>query len=606
MPLMALTIPTALSIALISTSHLRILGSIREGIQHHRTTVTVLVQVLSATMGILQVTALTSIISAGFRLRLVTQPMQLDTIGFFNAIIVPRISWGLSLQNVFLAAIMVGLAQGPGALWAGALTPISTSAVAMLGSVVVPVYTDATADVWDSEFGLDDENHVWNWVQNCTAVRGSGGMLSTTSISNCPVPNYQAQLLESARDASAGGGVAMRNHSKPDSPAWIYRSRSYGVGAAQGLASPQGVPADHDLLSYTYNEAGYNTAVECGLNATAGLNFTFSAHVDNVFIWEVEGTLPNSVSSEFYPVMAWHRNSLNESAVLAWAGVSNNDSHMIEVTASEIYGDFNNIQCTVTFEPALFTINVNTTEQTINVSVADTPTGEIADIDQTGRGHLRRNAIWSVNLQSRMSTSLYVSVLGEALAHNLQTVSALSGSTDDNDDGAAALRATAESFTAMLDDILGIYGGSQLVLADKSVGQAATSIRGSFAALRVGQPLYQYAVLGVNAALLLLILAEGLRTRWWRGLPSFDTLDFKNIVDAALSKDVAVAGAWVLRWGGRGEDKRVIIKEAGCEVDDEVDCKTGAVKGPYKGLLDCEDTASDVTDLPKYTQQSTY
>lgn len=597
---MALTLPTVLSIALISTSHLRILGSIREGIQHHRTTVTVLVQVLSATMGILQVTALTSVISAGFRLRLATQPMQLDTIGLFNAIIVPRISWGLSFQNMFLAAVMVILAQGPGALWAGALTPISTSAVAMLGSVVVPVYTNATADVWDSEFGLDDENHVWNWVQNCTAVRGSGG-LSTTSISNCPVPNYQAQLLESARDASAGGGIAMRNHSKPDSPAWIYRSRSYGVGAAQGLASPQGLPADHDLLSYTYNETGYNTAVECGLNATAALNFTFSAHVDNVFIWEVEGTLPNSVSSEFYPVMAWHRESLDESAVLAWAGVSNNDSHMIEVTASEIYGDFNNIQCTVTFEPALFTINVNTTEQTINVSVADIPTGEIADIDQTGRGHLRRNAIWSVNLQSRMSTSLYVSVLGEALTHNLQTVSALSGSTNDNDDGAAALRATAESFTAMLDDILGIYGGSQLVLADKSAGQAATGIRGSFAALRVGQPLYQYAVLSVNAALLLLILAEGLRTRWWRGLPCFDTLEFKTIVDAALSKDVAVAGAWVLRWSGCGEEQRVIIKEAGGELGDDVDCKTVAVNGPYKGLPDREDTVFYTTDHSKYT-----
>ncbi|KAI3395901.1 hypothetical protein diail_686 [Diaporthe ilicicola] len=535
-PLMALTLPTLASIALVSASHLRVLGSTREDIQLHRTTVSVLVQVLSATLGILQVTTLTAVISAGFRLRLAARPMQLDTISLFNAVIVPRIPWGLSLQKVLLAAVMVVLSQGPGALWAGALTPTATSAEAMLGSVAVPAYTNATADVWDSEFRLNDEGDVWNYVQNCTAVRGSDGTLSTTSISNCPVPNFQAQLLASARDASAGGGITRRNHSKPDSPAWTYRGRSYGVGAAQGLTPPQGVPADHDLLSYTYNETGYQTTVACELNATASLNFTLSSWVDNVDIWEVNGTLPNSIRREFYPVMAWHRDSLDGSAVLAWAGVSNNDAHMIGVVASEIYGNFSNLQCRVTFEPTLFNVNVNNAEQTINVSVVDAPIRDVADIDQTGTGHLRSNAIRSVNLLSRMSTSLYVSILGEALTHNLQTVSARVSDRNDGNDPAGD--ATADSFTAMLDDILGIYGGSQLVLADRSsAGQTATDLRGSFAALQIGQPRYQWAVLAVNAALLLLMLIEGLRTRWWRGLPCFDTLDFGRVVEAALPRE---------------------------------------------------------------------
>lgn len=48
-------------------------------------------------------------------------------------------------------------------------------------------------------------------------------------------------------------------------------------------------------------------------------------------------------------------------------------------------------------------------------------------------------------------------------------------------------------------------------------------------------------------ALLLLVLAEGVRMRWWRGLPCFDTLDFASVVDAALFRGVAVAGAWVCR-----------------------------------------------------------
>lgn len=591
---MTLTLPMVLSVILASTSHLRILGSMRKDIQHQHTTITVLVQVLSATMGILQVTTLTSVISADFRLCLANQPMQLDTIGLFNAIIVPRISWGLPLQKVLLATVMVVLAQGPGALWAGALAPVATSKVKILGRVAVPVYTDATADVWDSEFFLNDTYFVQNYVQNCTTVRGRGDLLSTTSISNCPVPNYQAQLLESARDASAGGGVTMRNHSKPDSPAWTYRGRSYGVGNAQGLALLQGLPADYDLLSYTYNETGYQTTVACALNDTAALKFTRQGYWHNMNIWKVGGTLPNSKSNESYPVVAWKYN-FNDSNLLAWAGVSNNDSHMIGVVASEIYGDFNNIQCEVDFEPANFTINVNATEQTINVSVVDAPTGHIVDIDQTGAGHLRRNAIWSVNLLSRMSTSLYVSVLGETLNHSLQAVSALPGGTsnDDNDTmpGATALRATAESFTAMLDDILGIYGGSQLVLPNGTAGQATAGICGEFAALRVGQPRYHYAVLGVNAALLLLIVVDGLRTRWWRGLPCFDTLDFESVVDAALSKGVSVAGAWVLQRGYGGE-REVIIKMVDDEVGNGMGCKAGAVRGPYMEVTSSDDTAS--------------
>lgn len=71
---------------------------------------------------------------------------------------------------------------------------------------------------------------------------------------------------------------------------------------------------------------------------------------------------------------------------------------------------------------------------------------------------------------------------------------------------ALALVTAADSFTAMLDDVLGIYGGSQLVLAGKPAGQRAATISGDFAAYRSGQPRYQWAVLGVNVALLLLIV----------------------------------------------------------------------------------------------------
>ncbi|KAG6356909.1 hypothetical protein INS49_014784 [Diaporthe citri] len=424
-PIAALVIPFLASVALISTSGLRILGSTREDIHRHQTTISVTVQVLYAVMGALQVTTLTVVISAGFRLRLATQPIQLRTIGLLNAIIVPRLPKSLSLPSLLPALLMVVLAQAPGAIWAGALAPVPKSAVAMLGSVAVPLYSNATVDLWDSEFHLDNNRSVWNFVQNCTSARGGGDFSSNISISNCPVPNYRAQLLESAREASAGGSITSRNHSKPENPAWTYRGRSYGIGAGQGLTPVQGVPADYSLLSFTYNETGYQTSVTCEFNTSAALNFTFSSSVDNVKIWEVEGNLPNSIAGEFYPVMAWHRDTLDDAA--------------------------------------------------------------IDDIDQTGTGHLRSNAIRSINVLSRMSTSLYISVLGEALDHNLQTIKS-SLLTANHDLTTQTLHATADSFTAMLDDVLGIYGGSQIVLAGNLTGQRPASIRGEFAAYRLGQP----------------------------------------------------------------------------------------------------------------------
>ncbi|KAJ4420465.1 hypothetical protein N0V82_004342 [Gnomoniopsis sp. IMI 355080] len=519
-PIAALMVPFIVSTILVSMSNIRALGGVRVNIEDHRTTVSVVVQLLATVMGLLQMTVLTSVMRASFSLHLSNKPMRLDTVGLFNALLIPRISWSLTRTGVLIALSLLVIAQGPGALWAGALTPIITSEPFKLGSIAVPQFTEATADIWDSEFYLNEENDVWNYVQNCTAVRGE-----MTSVSNCPVPNYQAALLASAREASSSQGL--RNHSKPDNAMWTYRGRSYGLGSSQGLVTVQDIPPDHKLLKYAYNETGYLASVQCARNDSSSLEFELSTSVDIVDIWEITGTLPNSVSSELYPVMAWHRDSLDDATVLGWVGVSNNGSHMIGVQASKQYGNFSNIQCTVTFEPTMFSVTVNLTTHTLVVLPVSSNDSHIIDIDSTG--HLQGNTIHSVNLLARMSTSLYVSVLGETLTYNLETViSSLNNKSNDISD--PALQATSDSFLAIIDDVLGIYGGAQLVLSNAST-QVATY--GSFEAVQIGQPWYQRAVLVINIGLLVLVLVEGLRTRWWRGLPCFDLLDFKSVTAAA-------------------------------------------------------------------------
>lgn len=465
----------------------------------------------------------------GTRVRLASSSMNLETMELFTALSVPRTAWNLPISSVALTILIVALAQGPGALWAGAITPITVQEARGIGSVLVPQFELGTRDIWDSEFRLNAKGEVWNQVENCTERRNEA-----TYISNCPVPNHQAALLDSARIAST---VGTRNHSKPDSLGWTYQGRSYGVGSSQGLNVAQGLPPHYKLIDYTYNETGYLATAVCQRNNSANITFEFDTQSHNVDIWYVTGRLPNSLLHEFYPVTAWHRDTRDEAAVCAWAAVSNNNtgSHMIGIVASALYGNFSNLQCDISFAPQSFSVNVNRTSQIMAVSLNN----NTAAVDIEPTGHLQSNAIWSINLLSRMTPSLYVSVLGEGLAYNLYSLMEQHNSTpSSNIDEELIFTATADSFIAMLDTVLGIYSGAQLILANSS---AHTPIAGTFEAMRFGQPLYQWIVLAVNLVLLIFVLIEGVRTRWWRSLPLFDPLDVKSVVLAASSGGECIA-----------------------------------------------------------------
>ncbi|KAF9629211.1 hypothetical protein BFW01_g10414 [Lasiodiplodia theobromae] len=406
----------------------------------------------------------------GTRVRLASSSMNLETMGLLTALSVPRAAWNLPISSLALKILMVALAQGPGALWAGAITPITVQEARTIGSILVPQFKSETRNIWDSEFHLNEKGDVWNYIENCTERRDEA-----TYISNCPVPNHQAALLDSARSAST---VGTRNHSKPDSLGWTYQGRSYGVGSSQGLSVAQGLPPHYKLLGSTYNETGYLSKAACQRNSSANLTFEYDVQSHSVTIWYVTGYLPNSNVDEFYPIMAWSRGNRDAAAVCAWAAVSNNNtgSHMIGIVASALYGNFSNLQCDVVFAPQNFSVNVNHTSQVIAVS----PDKSTVAVDIEPTGHLQSNAIRSINLLSRMTPSLYVSVLGEGLAYNLYSLMQQHNSTPSSSiDEEFIFTATEDSFMAMLDSVLGIYGGAQLVLANSS---AHTPIAGTFEA----------------------------------------------------------------------------------------------------------------------------
>jgi hypothetical protein len=519
LPLMVLAIPVAVSLGFFWIRDVRLLGHLRTYIISNRPTVAFLVHIIASILGIFQVAALTLVINYRARIVLTRRSVKSDTMDLLNALSVPRIAWSLPAAKIALAACVVALAQGPGALWSAALTPAVTQMSDSSHVVSVPTFSTGSAHVWDAEFVQITNGDVHNHVENYKFFTGQAG-----TVGNCPVPFYQAALLESLREATSWTEIP-RNHSKPDHPQWTYTGRSYGMGSASIYA----FPIDYNLLGYSYNAAGYEASTSCQYNPDSNLTYIPGGTAPNLDLWYVSGTLPISIREEYYPIISGARTTRDEAEILAWAGVAPEDQYMIGITSSPIYGNFTNIQCSVTFTPRVFTVSVNLTSLFINVNKTS-----LQAVDIEPSGHLKRNAIWSVNLLSRMSTSLYMSVLGKSLQLNLETTLSRYNTTGYQQ---AALRSTEESFNAVLDDILGIYASGQIFLTQDN---KTTPVVNTFEAMRIGDTRYQAAAYVLTGIIVMIVLAEGVSQHWWQELPRFDPLAFKCITAAASMAGPAI------------------------------------------------------------------
>ena len=224
---------------------------------------------------------------------------------------------------------------------------------------------------------------------------------------------------------------------------------------------------------------------------------------------------------ELYPVISWHEEFEN---IAAWATVVNDGRNMIAVEAgTNLYQDLNQTQCEVFFTPVAFNVSVDRSQQSITVEAQNST--EVKDIESTG--HLQANAMHSVNLLSRMSPSLYVSVLGETLNRNVERMQKRKPFLDRTE---AVLSAVAESFTAIIDDVLVAYGASQISNARDTTSSAA---RGVVEAVQVGQRFYRYLVFALNSLMILIVVSEAIHTRFWLRLTKFDYLDIKSVVIAS-------------------------------------------------------------------------
>lgn len=574
LPLLELMIPTATSVMLYYFGDWQSTGMIHGLVKNNQATSQSLVQIISHILGLLQVSSLCAVLNLSMRYRIMSGSVALQVLSFLVASSTARVDFYLPRRLLLLNVAFVAATFLPAALWAPAITPVTVLKSQDLEHQLLPAYREGTRAYWDSQFQLRGPGRsVWNINDHCSLINDKRGL-----VPSCPVPTLQGLLLLSASSATTLDG-GLRNHSKLDNPNWEYIGRSFGAGSSTG--KPDERIVDDRLLYYNYIESGYLADVLCIKNSTSNLHLRLEQSVQkNISIseyqrtyhpemplndsWDswpdiwttysiyyLDGYLPNSIigSPESYPSISWHEGYEN---ITAWAAVANDNRDMIAVAAgNRLYRELDQIQCEVFFTPTVFDVTVNRIQRSIAVEAL--PSAEAEDIDPSG--HLRANVMHSINLLSRMSPSLYVSVLGETLNRNVERMQKQRPNSNRTE---AVTLAVADSFTAIIDDILVAYGASQIVNAQDTT---STIAHGLMEATQLGHPFYRSSVLMLNFLVILIVLFETARTRCWKYLTRFNVLDIKSaIVAASAGGSGIVKAVWArhrskgTRWAGDPTD----------------------------------------------------
>ena len=562
LPMLELLLPTLITGILLWVGDKEPPEVFYDYLKKDRAAIQIAVQLISQVLAALQISSLCATFNLSTRFRFLRRPISLNHLNFWTAISTVRVDSNLPPRQYAIALAFVLATLTSGALWAGALSPLLVNKIKELGDVYLPAYSDATRAIWDSQF-QERGPQVWNINDDCSVINDANGL-----IPSCPVPTLQGLLLLSASSATTLD-ARPRKHSKLDNPSWEYIGRSFGVGSSIGQSN-HSLSGDR-VLNYTYTEIGYLTDVSCIQNRTSDFYFRLRTYTNQSISAEeyqsthhpeldfdpslpsiktelsyyyVEGYLPNSLmgSPHLYPVISWHQNYEN---LTAWASEARDGRNIIAVAAgSNLYQQLNQTQCEVIFTPTAFNVTVNKSKHAIIVQPHDS--AEAHPIEPTG--HLKQNAIRSINLLARMSPSLYVSVLGETLKRNVARMQIQKPHLNQSE---AVTSAVAESFTAIADDILAAYGASQISNARETTSGTVTGV---VKAIQIGQSRYRNLAFALNCLFNLVVAFEALKTRFWHRLTKFNYLDIKSVVIASSAGGGGVAKSVLENHHEKGTD----------------------------------------------------
>ncbi len=541
-----LLVTTVLSVFLLymkagSTSH----RQIYDRVSNYRADIQTFVQVMSHLLGLAHTLVLTTCLSNRARLRFESSSVSLDRLQWWSTMSSLRIDWSLPSQFLYLSILFVAASFVPAALWAGAITPTVTTKM-IQSTISAPFYQP------------DQSNTFWN--NSWAPFRANVTYKDTGSFSYSPGVASSGLILSNAA-AAISTNETIAKHSKNDLTQYFYKGRSYGVGASPGLVDPPG--NNSSLISYHYSEIGYQASVACIKN-TSSLwgwiiveNYTGAANPSLLF---ANGTFPDGANDN-YAQMGFDLSD----TIVSLSGHINTEEGFLAIAGGSQYSKLNYTQCTVEFIPTNFTIEVDVVQRLINVTVNEAGT-DIIDMDPTtlngtfseygciggtcidrmhtgrrGLGLIASQIMKGITSLTRINTSLWTSVVGDALYDNIGNAQAaqrhnLVDPTLSEDD--LSLHAITTSVESIIDDILLGLSSSQIVIANSTKPIPASA---QINAVRLGQASSIYATTIINLLLIALLVYEFIRTHGWRHLLVFDYRDIKSVIIATSLRGSAIA-----------------------------------------------------------------
>ena len=398
----------------------------------------------------------------------------------------------------------------PGALWAGAITPVDTLKLSM-GQMLLPGWRNTTAL----------QNNYHSNFRNLYQLNTVEGLFSYK-----PEFDLQGTILGLVAQASNPGP-----HAKLDKTGYLYEARSFGVGASVGLMD-QAFP--NNTKSYNFTELGLQSHTSCIYNETADLSMGEDLLPQDggylYSLFDVNDYLPVAGESVFVEATAF---GFNTGQIVSLFTATSGLSNTLGIIAGggsgkdQYYGPLNNIQCDIIFSPTTFSLSVDRIHRNISVFPID-------DVDMPPYGQLVINrTLGAISTMSTVLTTAYVSMLGQALMHNIANVPVGPGNVS-----VSNLLGVSDSVDSFIDNILLSYASAELMITKDFLPSDVVSEE---EAIVFGKPVYIYLIFTTNLIIFLVYFAEALRTRGWRDLTTFNYMDVKTVIVGASMGGTGIA-----------------------------------------------------------------
>lgn len=510
-------------------------------VDEYRASIQTAVQIVATALSTIQIFALCRLINWATRILFGKYPISLDMVGLWSAMSTPSINWTLPLWMIILSIIMVNLSAVISALWTGALTPANSVAFNST-TLLIPDWSNTTL-IKEYPSEID---------QTGPTIRNTKGYF-TYSVG----VGLLTSLVSSASTASTVDG-SIRNHIKLDNTGYTYHGRSYGAGASVGLVDDTLHRENPRATNYTYEETGLAADVACIYNRTS--QFVIQALGEDV-LYALMGPLPDSnLSAPEYSVYIGRGDRTIVGIGVSGQPAAYTAKRYLAIAAGDYYTPLNSTQCTVTYTPARFNVSVDIPSRNITVAKLDTPA---PSIDPTHR--IAHVVTRQLELISNDLTSFYRSTLGDALNASISDYRTAVASTHTSlSDEQIALTGLENAIVSFVDDMLVAYASAQLMVG--GFGRPANAAV-HVSALRLGSRVYIVATAVITGVIVLLVVAEMVRTKGWRGLPAFDYLDNRMLVLGASAGGGEIAQyAAERRWRSTGRIPVVLRTEGDHQV----------------------------------------